>query len=87
MRGREQEWRAVDDLLRTIEGGGGGTLLVDGEPGAGRTRLLAEAAAAASERGLGVAGAGPEELGELVPCGVLFEAESARGLHVWGMWG
>ncbi|MCG5218130.1 LuxR family transcriptional regulator [Streptosporangium sp. KLBMP 9127] len=78
MRGREREWRSVDGLLRTVEGGGGGTLLVDGEPGVGKTRLLAEAAAAASERGISVARAGPEELGELVPCGVLFDALDLR---------
>ncbi|MEU0568242.1 AAA family ATPase [Nonomuraea sp. NPDC005983] len=78
MRGREREWRQVDGLLRTVGGGGGGTLLVDGEPGAGKTRLLAEAAAAASERGIGVLRGRPEELGELVPCGMLFEALDLR---------
>ncbi|MER6945183.1 AAA family ATPase [Nonomuraea sp. NPDC000554] len=78
MRGREREWRQVDGLLRTVGRGGGGTLLVDGEPGAGKTRLLAEAAAAASERGIDVLRGRPEELGELVPCGVLFEALDLR---------
>ncbi|MGI5287877.1 LuxR C-terminal-related transcriptional regulator [Nonomuraea polychroma] len=73
MRGREREWRHVDGLLRTLRRCGG-TLLVDGEPGAGKSRLLAEAAATASARGIPVVQGGVAELGELVPCGVLLEA-------------
>ncbi|RVX43708.1 AAA ATPase-like protein [Nonomuraea polychroma] len=73
MRGREREWRHVDGLLRTLRRRGG-ALLVDGEPGAGRSRLLAEAAATASARGISVVQAGVAELGELVPCGVLLQA-------------
>ncbi|MGP3961590.1 AAA family ATPase [Nonomuraea sp. 3N208] len=73
MRGREREWRHVDGLLRVLRRRGG-TLLVDGEPGAGKSRLLAEAAAAAPARGITVVQGGVAELGELVPCGVLLEA-------------
>ncbi|WP_170223361.1 helix-turn-helix transcriptional regulator [Nonomuraea turkmeniaca] len=73
MRGREREWRHVVGLLRVLRRRGG-TLLVDGEPGAGRSRLLAEAAAEASARGIDVVRGGVAELGELVPCGVLLEA-------------
>ncbi|WP_443162273.1 LuxR C-terminal-related transcriptional regulator [Nonomuraea sp. 10N515B] len=73
MRGREREWRHVDGLLRVLRRRGG-TLLVDGEPGAGKSRLLGEAAAAASARGIAVVRSGVAELGELVPCGVLLEA-------------
>ena len=67
---REREWRHVDSLLRLVEAGAGGTLLVDGEPGAGRTRLLAEAAAAAAERHIAVVRGSPEDMGELIPCGM-----------------
>ncbi|MEU7856175.1 AAA family ATPase [Nonomuraea sp. NPDC049141] len=75
---REREWRHVDSLLCTVEGGAGGTLLVDGEPGAGRTRLLAEAAAAAAGRHLTVVRGSPEDMGELIPCGMLFQALDLR---------
>lgn len=75
---REREWRHVDSLLRLVEAGAGGTLLVDGEPGAGRTRLLAEAAAAAAERHITVVRGSPEDMGELIPCGMLFQALDLR---------
>ncbi|GAA3612910.1 hypothetical protein GCM10022419_117390 [Nonomuraea rosea] len=78
MRGREREWRRVDDLLRGLRAGEGGTLLVDGEPGSGKSRLLGEAARAAAGRGLGVLRCGVAELGELVPCGLLLEALGLR---------
>ncbi|GGK78695.1 helix-turn-helix transcriptional regulator [Sphaerisporangium melleum] len=59
MRGREPEWHIVNRLLRAAEHGGGGTLLIEGEPGAGKSLLLAEAAAQAARQGflLAVAGA------------------------------
>ncbi|MEU7835142.1 AAA family ATPase [Nonomuraea sp. NPDC049129] len=75
---RDREWHGVESLLRTIEGGAAGTLLVDGEPGAGRTRLLTEAARAAGERHISVLQGGPGELGELIPCGMLYQALDLR---------
>ncbi|MBN6054648.1 AAA family ATPase, partial [Nonomuraea sp. RK-328] len=74
MRGREREWRQVEGLLRTLRQGGTGTLLVDGEPGAGKSRLLNEAAAAAPHHGIGLIRGGVEELGELGSCGFLLES-------------
>ncbi|MBE1592213.1 AAA family ATPase [Nonomuraea angiospora] len=78
MRGRDREWRHVDGLLRVLRRGAGGTLLVDGEPGSGKSRLLAEAVAEASERGIWVVHCRVEELGEVAPCGMLLEALDLR---------
>ena len=78
MRGRDREWRHVESLLQRLRQGEGGTLLVDGEPGSGKSRLLAEAAAEASERGIGVVHGRVEELGELAPCSMLLEALDLR---------
>ncbi|GIH97831.1 AAA family ATPase [Planobispora siamensis] len=78
MRGRDREWRLVDGLLQKLRRGEGGTLLVDGEPGLGKSRLLAEAVAEASERGIGVVQGRVEELGELAPCSMLLEALDLR---------
>jgi DNA-binding CsgD family transcriptional regulator len=78
VRGRDREWRHVDGLLRVLRRGGDGTLLVDGEPGSGKSRLLAEAVAEASERGIGVVHGKVEELGEPAPCSVLLEALDLR---------
>ena len=41
MRGREVEWGLVLDLLDGTMRGKGGVLLVEGEPGSGKTMLLA----------------------------------------------
>ncbi|MGW2150403.1 AAA family ATPase [Nonomuraea bangladeshensis] len=70
--------RLVDGLLQKLRRGGGGTLLVDGEPGSGKSRLPAEAVAEASERGIGVVQGRVEELGELAPCGILLKALGLR---------
>lgn len=69
-----RERRHVEGLLRVLRRGGGGTLLVDGEPGSGKSRLLGEAVAAASARGLAVIHGGVAELGEPVPCDLLLDA-------------
>ncbi|MEU7744313.1 LuxR C-terminal-related transcriptional regulator [Nonomuraea sp. NPDC049158] len=78
MRGRELEWHDVGGLLDAVQAGKAATLLVDGAPGTGKTRLLDETAAAAGERGIAVLRGAPEELGELVPCGILFETLDLR---------
>ncbi|MFC7381690.1 helix-turn-helix transcriptional regulator [Sphaerisporangium rhizosphaerae] len=62
MRGREPEWHILGRLLSAAEHGGGGTLLVEGEPGTGKTLLLAEAAAHASRRGFALATGSAERL-------------------------
>ncbi|MBB2946588.1 DNA-binding SARP family transcriptional activator/tetratricopeptide (TPR) repeat protein [Actinoplanes lutulentus] len=44
---RAELWRSIDAVM----GGGSGVVLVEGEPGAGKTRLIEEAAAEARRRG------------------------------------
>jgi DNA-binding CsgD family transcriptional regulator len=69
--GREAEVELLTSLLGRIENGGG-TLVLRGEPGIGKSRLLAEAAALARERDFRVLGA----------TGVQSEAHLAfAGLH------
>ncbi|WP_248964712.1 helix-turn-helix transcriptional regulator [Sphaerisporangium perillae] len=67
MRGREPEWQIVSRLLRTAEDGGGGTLLIEGEPGTGKSLLLAEAATQASRRGFALATGRAERLDPFIP--------------------
>ncbi|MEP6508447.1 MAG: ATP-binding protein [Gemmatimonadales bacterium] len=45
--GRDEEMRAIASLLRDAKKGAGKTLIVSGEGGVGKTRILTEAAAAA----------------------------------------
>ena len=55
MRAREKELEVALGMVRAAEAGRGGVLLVEGEPGIGKSRFLEEAAAAASARGFTVA--------------------------------
>lgn len=52
--GRDEELTVLEQALAEAAGGGHRVVLVEGEPGAGKTRLLEEASTAAAERGLTV---------------------------------
>jgi DNA-binding CsgD family transcriptional regulator len=68
MRGREPEQRMVRDLLRrTAQGGGGGVVLVEGEPGAGKSLLLREAVGEAAGHGFSLAAGAADQLGRAIP--------------------
>ena len=74
MRGRERELQAVTSLLERAKQGRGGTLLVEGKPGLGKSLLLGEAAAAARNFGFVVASAAADELTRYLPAGPLLAA-------------
>jgi DNA-binding CsgD family transcriptional regulator/tetratricopeptide (TPR) repeat protein len=64
MCGREREWHAVQSLL---ERRSSGILLVEGEPGMGKSWLLSEAADAARADGFAVIAEGADELTRYMP--------------------
>src|SRR5258708_32142888 len=76
IRGRERELQAVSELVRGAAKGRGGTLLIEGELGAGKSLLLSRAADAARAAGVSVAGGAAPEPGRLLPAG---PAGLARG--------
>jgi hypothetical protein len=53
MRGRDKEFEVVLRMLRAAEAGRGGILLVEGEPGIGKSRFLEEPSAADDGGGRG----------------------------------
>jgi DNA-binding CsgD family transcriptional regulator len=74
MRGREHEWGIVLGLLKAAEAGRPGILLVEGEPGTGKSLLLEEAVRVAVARGLSPAIGRARELGRLTPAEPLLSA-------------
>ncbi|WP_327588400.1 AAA family ATPase [Nonomuraea sp. NBC_00507] len=74
LRGREAEMLLLRDRLRTLTQGQGGAVLIEGPPGAGKSRLLAEVSTLAMAAGLRVhAGAGVPG-GHAVPFAPLLDA-------------
>ncbi|WP_130512087.1 helix-turn-helix transcriptional regulator [Krasilnikovia cinnamomea] len=73
MIGREAEWRTVTDALHSV-GDGPQVLEVVGEPGIGKTRLLAELAGYARERGLLTLTGRATEFESEIPFALLTEA-------------
>jgi predicted ATPase len=67
MRGREAERRVIRDLLRTAQQGSGGVVLVDGEPGIGKSLLLRESTDTAARQGFSLAAGGADPLGQVIP--------------------
>ena len=55
MRGREAEQKMIGDMLRCVQQGVGRVVLVDGEPGIGKSLLLREATNEAAEQGFSLA--------------------------------
>lgn len=67
LRGRAGEMAAVTAALRHAGSGGGCVIVVEGPPGIGKSRLLAEAADHARGSGFAVATAQADELDQLTP--------------------
>ncbi|MBK9179830.1 MAG: DUF2791 family P-loop domain-containing protein [Acidimicrobiales bacterium] len=72
--GRDQAWAAATDRLRALADGGGGGLVVTGEPGAGKTLLAELLTDEARARGLVVRRAAAPPPGVERPRGVLATA-------------
>ena len=71
IRGREAEMQAICAALDHAASGRPAIVLIEGEAGIGKSRLLAEAQAAARERGLQVATGRAEELEQSRPFGIM----------------
>jgi predicted ATPase len=67
VRGREAEQKIIRDLLWRAQRGVGGVVLVDGEPGIGKSLLLRDSADEAVERGFSLAAGAADQLGEAIP--------------------
>ena len=79
--GRQSERAALVDALEGTLGGRGGLLLVEGEPGIGKTRLLQEVTEDARWRGFEVLWGACHQLSAFRPYGALTEA-LAGGLNM-----
>jgi DNA-binding NarL/FixJ family response regulator len=97
MRGREPEQELIRDLLRRTQRGAGGVLLVDGEPGIGKSLLLRDATDEAAEQGFSLAAGAADQLGQAIPFFALRAAlcepfaglpvdDSGRGLSTAAAW-
>ncbi|MGB7861152.1 MAG: AAA family ATPase [Acidimicrobiia bacterium] len=76
--GRDEERRQLVDSMERVLGGPGGVVLVEGEPGVGKTRLIAEAAEDAAWRGFEVSWGGcrPGALRPFAPLAEVLESLS-----------
>lgn len=67
MYGREPERRVVRDLLRRARRGTGGVVLVEGEPGIGKSLLLRDCVDEAARHGFSLAAGAADQLGRAIP--------------------
>jgi DNA-binding CsgD family transcriptional regulator/tetratricopeptide (TPR) repeat protein len=72
--GRHDELRRLRGLLAEVKAGRGGVALVEGEPGIGKTALLATALAGTAPRGYEVLWGTADELSHRLPLQVILEA-------------
>ena len=77
LRGRVREMSRVDDLIASAAAGAGGTVIVEGAAGIGKTRVLAEGCARARAAGLLVASGSADELDQVTPWRPLLRALAA----------
>jgi DNA-binding CsgD family transcriptional regulator len=67
VRGREAEQKVVRDLLWCAQRGVGGVVLVEGEPGIGKSLLLRDATGEAAERGFSLVSGAADQLSQAIP--------------------
>jgi hypothetical protein len=72
--GREPERRIVRDLLARVPGDAGGVLLVEGEPGIGKSALLRDGVEDAAGRGFSLAVDAADPLRQVIPFFALRQA-------------
>ncbi|MCL2393187.1 MAG: AAA family ATPase [Acidimicrobiaceae bacterium] len=77
VRGRKSELATLGGLVEAAGAGEGGLAILEGPPGIGKSRLLAETIAFARERGLVVATGRADELDQMTPWGPLLVALSS----------
>jgi predicted ATPase len=82
--GRSRELGRLEAAIKTVGDGVGRIVLLEGEPGIGKTTLLGEAVESAHDLGLQVFAASAEELDQRRPFGVIVDclgitAESSEG--------
>jgi DNA-binding CsgD family transcriptional regulator len=77
MRGRDAQWRAVGDLLRQAQRGRSGVVLVEGDPGTGKSWLLRRATDEAAKKGFSLAVGAADRLGQAIP---FFALRAALGV-------
>ena len=85
MYGRDAERRAVGELLlRRARRGAGGVVLVEGEQGIGKSRLLGESVSEAAGQGFSLAAGAADRLGRTIPFFALRTALQPLGRFVAG---
>ena len=67
MRGRAAEQKIVRDLLQRVQQGRGGVVLVEGEPGLGKSLLLRKATDEAARHGFSLSAGAADQVGRTVP--------------------
>ena len=67
LHGREPEQKIAGELLRHAQQGAGGVVLVDGEPGIGKSLLLRDATSEAAEQGFSLATGAADQLSQEIP--------------------
>jgi DNA-binding CsgD family transcriptional regulator len=77
MRGRDAERQIVRGLLRRAQRGSGGVVLVEGEPGIGKSLLLREATDEAAGQNFSLAAGAADRLGRTIP---FFALRAALGV-------
>jgi predicted ATPase len=84
MYGRDAERRAVGELLRRARHGAGGVVLVEGEQGIGKSRLLGQSVSEAAGQGFSLAAGAADRLGRTIPFFALRTALQPLGRFVAG---
>jgi tetratricopeptide (TPR) repeat protein len=79
LRGRDRELRALGEALDRVASGRSATVVIEGEAGIGKTRLLAETLEQAHARGLQVAAGRAEELERTRPFGLVADTLRCSG--------
>ncbi|HEV8563033.1 MAG TPA: AAA family ATPase, partial [Actinophytocola sp.] len=76
--GRDVEFSWLVGWIEDLVSGTGGAVLIEGEPGIGKSALVRAAAMAAEQRGCQVFLAAADELGQALPLQPLLDALRAR---------